>query len=471
MKPSQPIRHSHSHKPMSGYRVPFTPSTITLALGLLLVSITGCASSSKSLQKGRYDEAIERSVKKLNRKPADAQELNVLKEAFVKANELDQRRVDLLLLEQREEGWEELLVLYRRMDRRQDAIRRGPLSIRDEFTFVAYDSLIVDAKSNAARVSYEKGLSLLDHGGKAQARDAYAEFQNVQGLYPGFENVDELSAEALERGINHVLILFENRSDNVIPGAVFRELASLPTRPLDSRWSRYTTQDDGEREFDRVVVVSLADVEFTPERVEVSTYTVKRTIQKVGDSGTNTGTSGSGTSGGASGGTGGPRPNGTTSGSGASTSSTTTSTTAASGATAATTTTSAPTTTTASTTTTAPAATKAVSDTVTYMAEAELSKTRYMKAARSKAHFELRDGPTGELIHRTEMVIESFFEDSSLVMRGNTEALSEKDKALLKYRPRPFPSNETMLTDAMGIVKTRLQGYLQSQRRRIEEIR
>ena len=70
----------------------------------------------------------------------------MLKEAYELANTFDQERIDFLELEGLEESSVEIYQLYEQMNYRQNKVRRLPSQIRNQFTFVNYDQMIVDSK-------------------------------------------------------------------------------------------------------------------------------------------------------------------------------------------------------------------------------------------------------------------------------------------------------------------------------------
>ena len=87
---------------------------IAYLLAIILV-ITSCVSSKKQLQKGNYDAAIEKSVKKLMKKQDDKDEILILDKAYNIANEQDLSRVKYLKLESNPNTWDEILNHYLRL--------------------------------------------------------------------------------------------------------------------------------------------------------------------------------------------------------------------------------------------------------------------------------------------------------------------------------------------------------------------
>ena len=129
---------------------------VAYLLTIVLV-ITSCVSSKKQLQKGNYDAAIEKSVKKLMKKPDNKEEILTLDKAYNIANEQDLSRVKYLKLESNPNTWDEILNHYLRLKNRQTLVRtvlplRMPRRTID-YKYFDYDREIVEAKHKAANFS------------------------------------------------------------------------------------------------------------------------------------------------------------------------------------------------------------------------------------------------------------------------------------------------------------------------------
>ena len=135
---------------------------IAYLLAIIFV-MTSCVSSKKQLQKGNYDAAIQKSVKKLIKKQDDKDEILILDKAYNIANEQDLSRVKYLKMESNPNTWDEILNHYLRLKNRQTLVRtvlplRMPRRTID-YKYFDYDREIVEAKHNAAEF-----LALLSNG-------------------------------------------------------------------------------------------------------------------------------------------------------------------------------------------------------------------------------------------------------------------------------------------------------------------
>ena len=175
----------------------------TLALLIITIILYSCGSSKKFYQRGQYDMAISKAVKKLRKKPNKEKEILILEQAYTKANNKDNERINFLKLEGNPEMWGELFNRYSKMKNRQSLVRDVlPLEVPStgrmvQFSMVNYDEEIINAKKKAAEYYYTYGKTLLDKGDRENAKRAYLEFKKVKSYYNDFRDIDELMKEAL----------------------------------------------------------------------------------------------------------------------------------------------------------------------------------------------------------------------------------------------------------------------------------
>ena len=235
---------------------------------IIICVFASCTSSQKMLDHGQYDRAIEKAAEKLQKKPGDSNELEVLKEAYELANMFDRERIEYLELEENDQNWIEISELYEQLNRRQNKIRRLPTRVRNQFTFVNYDQAIVDSKTAAADVSYRRGMEYMERDDKESYRLAWIEFTRTAELYPGYRDVDLKIKEAQTLGLNNALFIVENNSGVMVPDYFETELSKIALRDLNTRWLSFDTFENENIEYDHLLVLNIADIIFSPESVE-----------------------------------------------------------------------------------------------------------------------------------------------------------------------------------------------------------
>lgn len=366
-------------------------------IGLLLILcfvFSACTSSKKLLEKGRYDEAIEKSVKALRKDPGDRDELGVLKEAYRKANNYDLDQISFLQNEGRDENWVEIYNLYSALDARQDWIKSLPSQLLNQFDLKNYDQQLIASKENAAEVSYQKGIEYLERGDKQSARMAYGEFERVNYIYRDYKEVSRLMSEAHFYGTTNVLFTVENNSEVLLPRDFDYELKKVSLKELNDLWTNYDTYADTVLNYDYYIVLDLKDIRISPESIDRNTYTETGEIQDgtkyVLDENGNVKKDSLGND---------------------------------------------------------------IRVPNMINVSAEVTESRQHKHGYVSGSLDYIDLNTDQLIKTEDISVEAVFEHFSATVSGNEEILSDATKKKLRSRPVPFPSDEDMLMDAASLLK------------------
>lgn len=244
---------------------------------LCLSLLTGC-SSSKLLEKGRYDAAIRKSTKKLKRKPDKMKEIYVLEEAYNKANNRDREKINRLREEGKPENFDKIYAIYKKMDDRQNVVKPlPPLGI--DFDFKDYSDEMGSAKKNAADYAYANGLILLEKGDRENARKAHAEFVKVKGYYNDYEDVDEKIKEAKSMGTTNVVFKIENNSGIAIPGKYKRKIKRINLDKLDKEWVDYHKTETQSMSFDYHINFNINTIEISPDNIEEKEFSESRKVE------------------------------------------------------------------------------------------------------------------------------------------------------------------------------------------------
>lgn len=366
-----------------------------------IVLLLACASSEKYLQKGQYEKAIDKSVKKLRKDPGNEKELYVLKEAYGKAQDFDKDRVDFLEKEGREENYVEIYDMYVRLDRRQDKIKTLPSSVLREFTLVNYDDRLIASKEQAAEASYSLGVDYLERGGKENARRAYREFETTKSIYSNYKDVDARLSQARYEGTNQVLFVIENNSESVLPTRFDQELRKIGLADLNDTWIQYSVYEDEEIEYDYFVVLNIQDIIVSPEQITKEKYTDSKEIQDgtkyVLDENGNVKKDSLGND---------------------------------------------------------------IREPNFITVEAEVTETRQYKEGIVGGTIEYINIDTDQLVKREDISVTAFFEHFSANYSGDRRALSKESKERVEVNQLAFPSNESLLMDAAELLKEKTKDVM-----------
>jgi len=256
---------------------------IAYLLAIVFV-ITSCVSSKKQLQKGNYDAAIEKSVKKLMKKQDNKDEILILDKAYNIANEQDLSRVKYLKLESNPGRWDEILNHYLRLKNRQTLVRtilplRMPRRTID-YEYFDYDREIVEAKHNAAEFFFVHGQKLMGNENKESYREAYYEFRKVKEYWGDYQNIDQLLNESHYLGMSRVLVTIENKTHLKLSEEFKKDLLAINHAALNSEWVEYHIRHlDDNINYDFLVYISLKIIDVSPELVKEKDYIEKKKVE------------------------------------------------------------------------------------------------------------------------------------------------------------------------------------------------
>lgn len=241
---------------------------------VLVLFLGACTSSAKYLQRGQYDAAINKSVKKLMKKPDKIEEIGVLKRAYEIANQKNMDNILSLQHSGQPDIWEAVFFNYDQMRTRQEIVERLPQSVLSKIghEHVDYNQLRAEAKNKAAQFLYSHAQELLKNNNRQDARKAYDELVRLNRFYPNYPNVRSLMDEAILIGTNNVLFKMQNQTRTVMPKDFDQELRKITLRSLNQRWLNFDTEENSVLYYDYTIYLNLKNIEVSPELVKESTY-------------------------------------------------------------------------------------------------------------------------------------------------------------------------------------------------------
>ena len=245
-------------------------------LSLLLTAflLSGCGSTTKKLQQGNYDAVIDKTVKKLIKKPdlGDALEMD---KAFKLANERDIDRIKFLAMENNPDNYDEIFSRYNMLKQRQRKVRTvTPMTVDGKsfnYEFVDYDAEMIAAKRKAADYFYNNGKGLLENAlQKEDFRVAYYQLMKASEYSGGqFADIDAMIYDARMKGISRVIVDVNNHSPLQLPPQVEEDLISFDTRGLNNEWVEYHFKHvDEDATYDYEILVKIMSIMVSPDQVK-----------------------------------------------------------------------------------------------------------------------------------------------------------------------------------------------------------
>jgi uncharacterized Zn ribbon protein len=248
---------------------------------VLPVSFFSCNTSKSYFNKGYYDLAIQKSSKKLIKKPTKEKQINVLHKSYNIANMKDRERISFLRSSGQPEIWEEVFLLYNSLKRRQDMVKFLHPDILERMNFqpVNYDDEIHNAKRNAAEYFYATGKRFLDQNTRSTARLAYYEFLKVRKYYDNFRDTDNLMKEAEEKGTVNILFQVKNATNLIMPAGFVQELTQLSLADMNVIFRRFYNHTSNYTTYHYYISLNINDIFISPEQVKEVHYTETRQIE------------------------------------------------------------------------------------------------------------------------------------------------------------------------------------------------
>lgn len=255
-----------------------------ILLPIIAVLLAGCASSLKQLQRGDYDAAIQTAVKQLRTDPTDQEQIDVLDRAYQLANEQDLNRIKFLKQDANPANWDETFERYINLKDRQALVRTVlPLQYGDQlidYEFVDYDSEIINAKRKAADYFWAHANELMKKNDKESYRQAYYEFIKAKEYAGNISNINQLIEEARIKGISRVLVGFKNNTHLNLPQQFVQDLMEFGVTDFNGEWIEFYTIDPGTNiNFDYFTEINLNKITVSPERVETKDRMVTKEIE------------------------------------------------------------------------------------------------------------------------------------------------------------------------------------------------
>lgn len=254
-----------------------------LLIFCVAILLSGCNSTKRNerlLSQGNYEQAIDLAVKKLQRDKTSGKNddrILILEDAFNKAKGEDLRRINALQKQGNSNSAKEIFYTYQNMEYIQNQIRPLlPLRINSEarnaqFNIKDYSSEIAKAKQDLLVYLYNEADAYMKRQTVKDYRTAYNVYCEIDELQFNYKNVSQLKEDARYYGTNYVFVSLNNRSDQLIPQRLERELLDFNTYGLDEFWTQYHANRDTGIEYNYGISLNFQEIAISPERINDQT--------------------------------------------------------------------------------------------------------------------------------------------------------------------------------------------------------
>ncbi|MBL4667974.1 MAG: hypothetical protein JKY30_01765 [Flavobacteriales bacterium] len=250
-----------------------------LSILLIVAVFIGCKSSSKQLERGDYDAALQKSAKKIKRNPSkNDDEVWVFNDAYRMATTRDNEALVRLKRKGDPALWGKIYRTYVKMDARQNlAISLPPVGI--EFDEKDYTADLKNARLKAAEYAYAKGTQLLNIDNRFEARKAYSRFLEVKTYDQYYKDVDNKLMEAKFKGTTNVFFKIADNSNVVAPKGLIAEIQRINMDELNETWKNYDTYIDTNKIYHYSIFLNIKLIDVSPEEVKENNYMESKEIE------------------------------------------------------------------------------------------------------------------------------------------------------------------------------------------------
>ena len=252
----------------------FTQIAMVLILGSM---ISACQSPSKLLKKQKYDHAIERVIKRVEKgKSIDPEWRAVLEQAFASRIDRDMNRIKRLKRKNNLGNWDKVYQIAEDISDLQDDIDPylpiyDEQGIRAEFEFVKTNAIMADAVNRSKAQYYAAANDLLESsrdGDKLRAREALGYLAKIERYDHSYKNSREMGEELKELAVTKIYFDLENRSRAFLPFRFKRALERFDFRDINKKWTVIDYQKRKGRKYDYNIVYQIRDIDVSPELLQ-----------------------------------------------------------------------------------------------------------------------------------------------------------------------------------------------------------
>ncbi|MCU0472818.1 MAG: hypothetical protein MUC93_05555 [Bacteroidales bacterium] len=250
----------------------------------IMIILSGCGSSKKQLERGNYDAAIVSAVKQLRKNSDDAKQIATLERSYRIVNDQDNERIRFLKLEGRPQNWDEIYLIYKRMNERQ-ALVKTVLPLNDggrsiDFPYVDYLTEMIAAKRKSADYYFAHGNELMKSGLKDSYRQAYYEYVRAKEYVGDYEGIDNKIQEARYLGMSRVFVDLQNTTMTIFPQDFEENLLAVDLQALNSEWVEFHTLNlDKNTQYDYFINVNVRNIAVSPDQTAQRDSVVKREVE------------------------------------------------------------------------------------------------------------------------------------------------------------------------------------------------
>lgn len=173
---------------------------------ITLIFLEACSSGKSAYEQGNYYESVMTSINRLRRNTDHKKSVETLKQAYPLAVQYFEDQAKNAIASNQPFKWVAVVQAYSSINAMHDEIKRSPGALSVIPSPVNYYAKLDEAKRNAAEEYYNAGILALQAGNRDKAKEAYYAFQKTNEYVPGYKDVNNMMAAALNAATVKVLV-------------------------------------------------------------------------------------------------------------------------------------------------------------------------------------------------------------------------------------------------------------------------
>jgi hypothetical protein len=250
---------------------------LTLSSMLLIPIMFACNTPKKLYEEKAYDQVIQKLAPDICEGRIKAKNVNLVANAYHKANQADHERIQSLRASGKPEIWPEVYQRYSSMKGRNDALKCFSNNVKRSFgyTKLDLDEELIGSKNKAEQYLAAKAGLLLNTKEKSDAEEALNYISQLQRINPQNTNVQDMYFKAMLYTSDNILIQMDNERSMPIPADFEEQLLDFESTHADKTMAKIDTRNNKSTDYDLVINIRLQNKNITPDRIDAVTYKEK----------------------------------------------------------------------------------------------------------------------------------------------------------------------------------------------------
>lgn len=177
-----------------------------LILFLIVITLAGCNSARKNLDRGNYDASVLKAVRKLRSNPTNKKARQILPIAYQYARDYHLEQAANLYKSQDPLRWDGIVTEYEQLNNLQNEIKRCPACRQVVKNPTIVTNQLTEAKQKGAQAHYDLGLADLKNGSRERAKNAYYHFLKTRDYVSNFNGINQKIDEAKDLATVKIVI-------------------------------------------------------------------------------------------------------------------------------------------------------------------------------------------------------------------------------------------------------------------------